>query len=622
MKKLKLGIVSAALFLAAGGVSAVLSSNGELLKVNAASVSDAGELLLTIDSNLPQNSYSFYMTATKGDANILPDDWNNGYAPVSGEGSFKINNVESSYFTVKKTDPGRFYFETSGASAGDELYLGGKWSRIDTSTDTEYQFTFSPAITFTYNGSSWDYVLEDYDRVSLLDAGMPNFEYTAIDNEYGLDNYDNTRLNHFSVNNNTNSYVFEFEVEAKAKEDSQFNLRLGAKTNNWGLDHTIKLNMNGTWGTNGVMEMYEEVEETPTKLRDFDINIAPGSKHTLGIGIVKVKNSTGHLLFVESDGAVVGKIFCKLNEREMGTRAAFYYTGSNYAIRNTIEQEYGEEMLTPSSNPDFTDQNYYRYFYTKTDLIPELNSWIDYGMCYDPSNITLNGNPIFAADAINYMKKVDTTTYFINLPDKSTFKVGDVLTIGGSFKFMQDNSIYHDKDGNPTSRGGTLITPNYIARKVSFKQESFTWDGEKFILKSEYDAAESAKTWAQEFLAENCTATKNGWSAAATSYAALSDEAKALFVAEAHVAHDVEVESYVAKSVQRYDYIIELYGTSTYNDFMGRISAGKLVLTPNDRNVSLETVIQNNGLAIITSAVILLAISAVTGYFVIRKKQK
>ena len=537
MKKTKFCIIPTALLLAAGGISTTVATSNDFLVAHALEEVDCGVQNIYINEIDKGSIGGLYVLANTNDTLPYNGDWSLAYTPVGSTGAITVNGEDKTINgpLMKKLGNDRFYIDLAGsATQGDIVTVAGDWHYSDGEKD--YKFTISPALTMTYVNDTtlWDYALEDYERVSLLDAGMPNYEYTSINNEYGLDDYDKTRLNHFSLKNNTNSFVFEFEVEAKAKEDSEFNLRLGAKTNNWGLDHTIKLNMNGTWGPNGVMEMFDEVGGTPTKLRDFDINIAPGAKHTLGIGIVKVKNSTGHLLFVENDGAVVGRKFAKLNDKEMGTRAAFYYTGSNYAVRNTIEQEYGEEILAPSSNPNFTDQNYYRYFYTKTDLIPELNSWIDYGMCYDPSNITLNGNPIFAADAINYMKKVDTTTYFINLPDKSTFKVGDVLTIGGSFKFMQDYSIYHDAEGNVVNRdvvGRTLITPDYVARKMSVKKESFTWTGSKFILKADYDAAKTAANAVDaqiDAIGKVTLDKETAINAARTAYTELDDEAKEL----------------------------------------------------------------------------------------------
>ncbi len=111
-----------------------------------------------------------------------------------------------------------------------------------------------------------------------------------------------------------------------------------------------------------------------------------------------------------------------------------------------------------------------------------------------------------------------------------------------------------------------------------------------------------ADEWAQVFSAGMVcdgqgNITTDSWSTLATDYENnVSAEAKALFVAEAHVEHDAETSTYLAAAVQRYDYIIEKYGTSTYNDFMGRIAAGKISaannsMLSNNNNINYVPVI-------------------------------
>ncbi len=175
----------------------------------------------------------------------------------------------------------------------------------------------------------------------------------------------------------------------------------------------------------------------------------------------------------------------------MGNRAVFFTRKSNFAIRNTIPQTYGEEALLPGTVAK-TDVNSHRYFKTASDLAPGFASWTDYGIPYDVNNVTLNGAPVFASDAINNIKKISETEYFFSLPEKSALEEGDVLKIGGTFKFMEDRSIYRDGEGKAVSRGqGAIETPDYIAHKVVLKEESFVWDGDEFILKADYDAAQA-----------------------------------------------------------------------------------------------------------------------------------
>ena len=134
-----------------------------------------------------------------------------------------------------------------------------------------------------------------------------------------------------------------------------------------------------------------------------------------------------------------------------------------------------------------------------------------------------------------------------------------------------------------------------------------------------------ADEWAQEFLGANCTATKAGWSTLSTSYAALSSEAKALFVAEAHVDHDAETASYRAAAVQRYDYVLELYGIynettnpTGYVDFIGR--AAKLSLA---KSASSTMVSSSNNAAIWAVIGITLGAATLLGVtFAFRKRRQ
>ena len=59
----------------------------------------------------------------------------------------------------------------------------------------------------------------------------------------------------------------------------------------------------------------------------------------------------------------------------------------------------------------------------------------------------------------------------------------------------------------------------------------------------------------------------------------LSDGAKALFLGAEHKDHTVDTSSmgYVIQAMQRYDYVLERYGTTSYPDFIGRVDENKVV---------------------------------------------
>lgn len=131
----------------------------------------------------------------------------------------------------------------------------------------------------------------------------------------------------------------------------------------------------------------------------------------------------------------------------------------------------------------------------------------------------------------------------------------------------------------------------------------------------------AADEWAQNFLSTGCTATKSGWSSSASSYSSLSSGAKAYLSSQEHIDHDAEATGYQAQAVQRYDYVLELYGTSSYTDFMGRIEAGK-VTPATSRFVIQNTLNDSNSLAIFLAIVASVAtIAAVGGYFLLKKKR-
>ena len=137
-------------------------------------------------------------------------------------------------------------------------------------------------------------------------------------------------------------------------------------------------------------------------------------------------------------------------------------------------------------------------------------------------------------------------------------------------------------------------------------------------------ALADADEWAQEFLTVNCQATMAQWSTMAARFNAMSAEARALFVAEEHVAHNVEVSTYLAKAVQRYDYIIELYGVEgegSFSDFMGRVEAKKIVAgSLGARNYADPTQETSNSIVII-AIISLVSVSTLTALIVLKKRR-
>lgn len=144
----------------------------------------------------------------------------------------------------------------------------------------------------------------------------------------------------------------------------------------------------------------------------------------------------------------------------------------------------------------------------------------------------------------------------------------------------------------------------------------------------------AADEWAQSFNETGCSTTKSNWGTLAGTYAnyvtQYGNAFSSIFLNEAHIDHSVPEEglSDVTKAVQRYDYVLELYGVSDantdeagYQDFIGRVAANKVTPKQNARVNIFGASINNNGM-IIFIIVSLVAISAFAGYFLLRKKEQ
>ena len=129
----------------------------------------------------------------------------------------------------------------------------------------------------------------------------------------------------------------------------------------------------------------------------------------------------------------------------------------------------------------------------------------------------------------------------------------------------------------------------------------------------------AADEWAQAFLSSGCETTKSNWSASATSYAALSDGAKALIADTDHLDHNADPATFIESAVQRYDYVLERYGVNPYNDFMGRVAAGKV--TPHALN-NLNPIQNVNSTLVVSLVAGLILISATGLFFCLRKRHQ
>ena len=125
--------------------------------------------------------------------------------------------------------------------------------------------------------------------------------------------------------------------------------------------------------------------------------------------------------------------------------------------------------------------------------------------------------------------------------------------------------------------------------------------------------------WCQLFLGADCTATKSNWNSSKGEYEASIynyEGAEEYLLSVPHVAHDAVVEGYIAKAMQRYDFLVEYF--EGFTDYIGRCDSQHfspyqseaLVLSNSEDNTSM--------LVIIVAAVTL---AAFTTLLVIKKRK-
>ena len=128
----------------------------------------------------------------------------------------------------------------------------------------------------------------------------------------------------------------------------------------------------------------------------------------------------------------------------------------------------------------------------------------------------------------------------------------------------------------------------------------------------------AADEWAQAFLNGGCESTLSNWDDLGDMFDDLSVKSKNLLLDVEHEPDPTKIlEGYVAQAVQRYDYVITIYGTDTYEDFMGRIDAGKLTAKS-----ALPMNSKDGTLAITVAVLGGVALASFAGLFIFSKKRK
>ena len=339
-------------------------------------------------------------------------------------------------------------------------------------------------------------------------------------------------------------------------------------TNAGGQKFSVKFTDGGAnteWGSLVTTSQYVYLAEvpynlsfTPTKMTAYRYNPALNEKDWEADKTTSVWNKTSELDFTENGNIIIGSWDTDHNNATVG-----YWGIAGTSKGTSWEWTDPLEMFTGAKKNGSNHVEYYGEF--------TFTQWEEF-LVYDGSS---------------YYKTATFSDYV-------------------------DDSKWGEHEGNIQYQGAADITI-----RIYFDRNN----GSIYITDPVHADADE---WAQSLLGNNCTDTKNNWSTLSTSYAdyvtkystAFSD----IFVNETHVDHLVDVTSYVSKAVQRYDYVLERFGRTSYADFIGRVAAGKV--TPLNVNAIQENIDSSINVAIVIVASSIAVLALIGGYFYFRKRKE
>lgn len=554
-------------FLMAGA----LVSLGAAKEAKAAKAStDLGTFVFT-EANADSTPTGMY--GVNWEENDAPAGWgSDAFHPVDENSGTFVNGVRVGV-EIKKVTPYAYYIAVPGGEIGTVATVKGTW---DNGT---YSFTVEEFVRqCVAQAGKWEYVLEDYDVLSLKDANMPDFEKVAINTEdasgYGYIGYDESgyakkyiakRGGIFGLTNQTGSYSFQFYFEADGKLTDWVTIRIGA-TGGWTTGHHLKFNMHNTWHDDGCVQIEEWVGDTKIQGLEVRSDISDGER-LLEMGSIRVKGyENKYYVFFKNNGVVSFGQYWDLEEGIRSTKVGIYTSSTNATIKNSVEPVATKFTLSADSTGSSL------YFNTTTDVLPFISSW---GLWFSPQGadgFTYNGLDA-SVEKWNYFKKVGATNnaFFFNFPDLGiTPAEGDVFHLGGIFKLA-------DYIGEETK-----VTMVY---KICIEACDFQFDGEEWhAINPNYEAADFSKDLLKMTLSictgvagDNHDALAEVWAvlADASHYGALALDEKGVLseaVADKEIVvpttaegvDEMNANDAVAAAMYRYDYCTSKYSLTSF----------------------------------------------------------
>ena len=340
---------------------------------------------------------------------------------------------------------------------------------------------------------TWVHALEDYDKVSLADANMPNFsgaaintddmggEYSYVTDPAGLPK----QKGFFGLTNETGSYAFQMNHKKTATGTGWFHVLIGGQGPLWNSGHFIDFGFLDAWADSGHAQIHEMkgkgnnweadmLQETGAIALGWNV----GETNLLEMGSIKLKGSNQRYIFFKVNGTLKFGEYWTLDSTAGGmtTKVTLQYAGTDATVSNSIEIVPTEKLHTTGATTGL---------YTINNICPAVSNWDDYFKSVDGQGLKKN-DVAFGGSAWNYFKKTGPTNYHLDLAGAGygDLNKDDILYIGGIFKAAR-------------TVDGVLTL-----YKVVFADSYFQYDGEAW---REIDIGYTAVDFSKDLLKQTLT---------------------------------------------------------------------------------------------------------------------
>ena len=412
----------------------VFYANKNPLKVNATDLTDLGTFTFT-EANSDSTAANIYgINWVENKAPGEPDWSTEAFHPVN-ENSGTFVNGDRVGQEIKKLGPYTYYIAITGTQVGTVATVKGQWA------NSTYSFTVNP-FTVKWNGTKWENYaeLEPYDKVTLSDACIDDYDKVAFDHTVLTPSCWNTFVT--SEENTTNSFSFEFYYETYSKVDTNLFIRVGT-SGAYETGHHYRIDLNNTWGPKGVILFYEYNNGGQVyKTKDLECDLAPGKRHKIEFGSVYIKDSTDTFNFVNHDGIQIYGERRTPASHDRTTKVSCAYAQNNLF--------FGSTPTTPKQNTQILKYSFISenkkgiYLDGVVNDIPA--GWEIKGAPASKYNALYNGEPLFTYGNSYPMAKPsadERNSYYLDLSAGNvTLKEGDVITLSGDYHFYANNKAY------------------------------------------------------------------------------------------------------------------------------------------------------------------------------------